>query len=134
MRKLGIDFHTHPLLVREMVERHPELVKAARETFFIGNNFQPLETFHLELDLAGLEKAVVLPYRRGFRYRLEQPTDRRALRDVETVDRIRQRRSAQEKRAGRAEERRSKTRTSRAEAESTHAGIFCGRPAGVSAV
>jgi predicted TIM-barrel fold metal-dependent hydrolase len=61
MRKLGIDFHTHPLLVREMVERHPELVKAARETFFIGNNFQPLESFHLELDLAGLEKAVVLP-------------------------------------------------------------------------
>lgn len=61
MRKPGIDFHTHPLLVREMVERYPELAKAARETYFIGNNFQPLETFHLELDLAGLEKAVVLP-------------------------------------------------------------------------
>jgi uncharacterized protein len=61
MRKPGIDFHTHPLLVREMVERHPELAAAARETFLIGNNFQPLETFHLELDLAGLEKAVVLP-------------------------------------------------------------------------
>ena len=61
MRKPGIDFHTHPLLVREMVERHPELVKVARETYYIGNNFQPLETFHLELDLAGIEKAVVLP-------------------------------------------------------------------------
>jgi len=61
MRKLGIDFHTHPCLVREMVNRYPELVKAARETFYIGNNFQPLETFLLELDLAGLEKAVVLP-------------------------------------------------------------------------
>jgi len=61
MRKPGIDFHTHPLLVREMVERHPELAKAARETYYIGNNFQPLETFHLELDLAGIEKAVVLP-------------------------------------------------------------------------
>ena len=61
MRKPGIDFHTHPLLVREMVERHPDLVKAARDTFFIGNNFQPLETFHLELDLAGLQMAVVLP-------------------------------------------------------------------------
>jgi predicted TIM-barrel fold metal-dependent hydrolase len=61
MRILGIDFHTHPLLVREMVERYPALAKAARETFFIGNTFQPLETFHLELDLAGLEKAVVLP-------------------------------------------------------------------------
>ena len=61
MRRPGIDFHTHPVLVREMVERHPELVRAARETFYIGNNFQPLETFHLELDLAGIEKAVVLP-------------------------------------------------------------------------
>ena len=57
----GIDFHTHPLLVREMVARHPELARAAREVFFIGNNFQPLESFLLELDLAGLDRAVVLP-------------------------------------------------------------------------
>jgi uncharacterized protein len=57
----GIDFHTHPLLVREMVTRHPELAEAARKTFYIGNNFQPLETFHLELDAAGLGKAVILP-------------------------------------------------------------------------
>jgi len=57
----GIDFHTHPLLVREMIARHPSLAAAARETFYIGNNFQPLETFLLELDVSGLEKAVVLP-------------------------------------------------------------------------
>ncbi|MGD0002149.1 MAG: amidohydrolase family protein [Bryobacteraceae bacterium] len=57
----GIDFHTHPLLVREMIARHPELERAARETFYIGNNFQPLESFLLELDLADLEKAVILP-------------------------------------------------------------------------
>ena len=57
----GIDFHTHPLLVREMIARHPELTRAARETFFICNNFQPLETFLLELDAAGLDKAVILP-------------------------------------------------------------------------
>jgi len=61
MRKQGIDFHTHPVLVREMVERHPSLAEAARRTYFIGNNFQPLETFHLEMDLAGIDKAVVLP-------------------------------------------------------------------------
>ena len=61
MQPSGIDFHTHPLLVREMIARHPELARAARETFHIGNNFQPLETFHLELDAAGLEQAVVLP-------------------------------------------------------------------------
>ncbi len=57
----GIDFHTHPLLVREMIARHPELAKAARQTFYIGNNFQPQETLHLELDVAGLGHAVVLP-------------------------------------------------------------------------
>jgi len=61
MQPYGIDFHTHPLLVREMIARHPELAQAARETFFIGNNFQPLETFLLELDAAGLEAAVVVP-------------------------------------------------------------------------
>jgi predicted TIM-barrel fold metal-dependent hydrolase len=59
--KGGIDFHTHPLLVREMVNRHPELARAARETFRIGNTFQPLETFLLELDEAGLDRAVILP-------------------------------------------------------------------------
>lgn len=57
----GIDFHTHPVLVREMVQRYPELERAAREVFHIGNVFQPLETFLLELDVAGLERAVLLP-------------------------------------------------------------------------
>lgn len=56
-----IDFHTHPVLIREMIERHPELERAAREIFFIGNNFQPLETFLLELEVSGLERAVLLP-------------------------------------------------------------------------
>lgn len=59
--KGGIDIHTHPLLVREMVDRHPELARVARETFRIGNNFQPLETFLLELDAGGLDRAVILP-------------------------------------------------------------------------
>jgi predicted TIM-barrel fold metal-dependent hydrolase len=56
-----IDFHTHPVLVREMIEWHPELERAAREIFFISNNFQPLETFLLELDVSGLDRAVLLP-------------------------------------------------------------------------
>lgn len=56
----GIDFHTHPVLVREMVRRHPQLDTAARERFYIGNTYQPLETLHLELDASGLSHAVVL--------------------------------------------------------------------------
>lgn len=59
--KGGIDFHTHPVLVREMVERHPELVAAARETYYCGNNFQPLEVMLAEMDIAGIDQAVVLP-------------------------------------------------------------------------
>ena len=56
-----IDFHTHPLLVREMLAKHPELERAAREIFFIGNNPQPLKTFLLELDVSGIDRAVLLP-------------------------------------------------------------------------
>jgi uncharacterized protein len=59
--KGGIDFHTHPILVREMVEKYPELVRAAREVYYCGNNFQPLEVMLLEMDIAGIDKAVVLP-------------------------------------------------------------------------
>lgn len=56
-----IDFHVHPFLVREMVQRYPDLARVARDVFKIGNNFQPLETLLLELDVAGLEQAVILP-------------------------------------------------------------------------
>jgi len=56
-----IDFHTHPLLVREMYEKYPDLTRIARDVFHIGNNPQPLETFLLEMDVSGVEKAVLLP-------------------------------------------------------------------------
>ncbi|MEM3485469.1 MAG: amidohydrolase family protein [Candidatus Methanomethyliaceae archaeon] len=58
---MSIDFHTHPLLVKEMWERYPELERVARDVFFIRNRAQPLETFLLELDISGLNKAVLLP-------------------------------------------------------------------------
>jgi predicted TIM-barrel fold metal-dependent hydrolase len=56
-----IDFHVHPFLVREMIRKYPELERVARDIFQIGNNFQPLDTLLLELDVAGLERAVILP-------------------------------------------------------------------------
>jgi hypothetical protein len=56
-----IDFHTHPLLVREMIARYPDLERIARDVFYIRNRHQPLETFMLEMDVAGLEQAVILP-------------------------------------------------------------------------
>ncbi|MEM1867561.1 MAG: amidohydrolase family protein [Thermosphaera sp.] len=56
-----IDFHTHPLLIKEMWDRYPELEHVARDVYFIRNRPQPLETFLLELDVSGLNKAVLLP-------------------------------------------------------------------------
>ena len=58
---MTIDFHTHPVLIREFAEKYPDYVRVAREVFNIGNNFQPLETFFLQMDVAGIEKAVLLP-------------------------------------------------------------------------
>jgi len=56
-----IDFHTHPVLIRELAEKYPNYERMARQVFNIGNNFQPLETFFLQMDVAGVEKAVLLP-------------------------------------------------------------------------
>ncbi|MBI1940965.1 MAG: amidohydrolase [Acidobacteria bacterium] len=56
-----IDFHTHPVLIREFVEKYPSYERVARRVFNIGNNFQPLETFFLQMDVAGIERAVLLP-------------------------------------------------------------------------
>lgn len=56
-----IDFHTHPLLVREMQQRYPELERITRDIFLIRSSPQPLETFLLELDESGLDRAVLLP-------------------------------------------------------------------------
>ena len=52
---MTIDFHTHPVLIREFTEKYPNYIRVAREVFNIGNNFQPLETFFLQMDVAGIE-------------------------------------------------------------------------------
>ncbi len=61
MNDTMIDFHTHPVLIREFVEKYPNYRRMAREVFQIGNNFQPLETFLLQMDVAGINRAVLLP-------------------------------------------------------------------------
>ncbi len=56
-----IDFHTHPVLIQEFLAKYPNYERVARSVFNIGNNFQPLETFFLQMDVAGIERAVLLP-------------------------------------------------------------------------
>ncbi len=56
-----IDFHTHPVLIQEYAKKYSNYEKVARTIFNIGNNFQPLETFFLQMDVAGIDRAVLLP-------------------------------------------------------------------------
>ncbi len=56
-----IDFHTHPVLIQELAAKYPNYERSARQVFNIGNNFQPLETFFLQMEVAGIEWAVLLP-------------------------------------------------------------------------
>jgi uncharacterized protein len=56
-----IDFHTHPVLIQELASKYPNYTRMAREVFQIGNNFQPLETFFLQMDVARISQAVLLP-------------------------------------------------------------------------
>lgn len=59
--KGGIDFHVHPVLIREMIRKYPELASACRDTYHCGNAFQPLEVMLAEFDLVGIDQAVLLP-------------------------------------------------------------------------
>ncbi len=56
-----IDFHTHPLLVQEVVGGDEAMIHATRDVFMIRNRLQPLDTFLLELDVCGVQRAVVMP-------------------------------------------------------------------------
>lgn len=60
-RPVRIDFHTHPTLIKEYVQNDEKLLTASREVFDIQNNLQPIETFHLQMDAARIDKAVLLP-------------------------------------------------------------------------
>ncbi len=51
-----IDFHTHPVLIQEFAAKYPNYERVARQVFNIGNNFQPLETFFLQMDVAGIHR------------------------------------------------------------------------------
>ncbi|MCL6444432.1 MAG: amidohydrolase family protein [Alicyclobacillus sp.] len=56
-----IDIHTHPVQVAELFDRDPELHHAVRDVFGLYVKPQPLETFLLQLDEAGISQAVLLP-------------------------------------------------------------------------
>ena len=56
-----IDFHTHPVMIKELINEDESLSNHVRNVFGLYFPPQPLDIFLHELDEAGVEKAVLLP-------------------------------------------------------------------------
>lgn len=56
-----IDFHTHPVMIKELIDSDAALDRNIHEVFGFYFPPQPLECFLLEMDEAGVETAVLLP-------------------------------------------------------------------------
>ena len=58
---MWIDVHVHPLLLKELTEKHPELLRAADEIFDLRTSPQPISTLLREMDLCQIERSILLP-------------------------------------------------------------------------
>lgn len=58
---MTIDFHTHPLMIQEILPREPDLEKNIRDVFGLYFPAQPLEVFIKEMDAAEITQCVLLP-------------------------------------------------------------------------
>lgn len=56
-----IDFHTYPVMIKELYDSDDGLAQTINDVFGFFFPSQPLECFLLEMDEAGVEKAVLLP-------------------------------------------------------------------------
>jgi uncharacterized protein len=56
-----IDFHTHPVMIKELIDSDAALDRNIHTVFGFYFPPQPLECFLLEMDEAGVETAVLLP-------------------------------------------------------------------------
>ena len=56
-----IDFHTYPVMIREVFEKNPDQIHAVKNVFGFGFPSQPLVLFLMEMEEAGIDKAVLLP-------------------------------------------------------------------------
>jgi hypothetical protein len=56
-----IDVHTHPVLVEEIMEKDDQMLRVVRGVFGLGNRAQPLETFLLHMEDAGIDVSVIHP-------------------------------------------------------------------------
>lgn len=72
---MRIDVHVHPLLVKELTDDHPDLLRGAREIFDLRTSPQPLSTLLDEMDLCKIERVVLLPINCEKSHSLKMPSN-----------------------------------------------------------
>jgi predicted TIM-barrel fold metal-dependent hydrolase len=77
-----IDVHVHPLLVKELTDKRPELLQAADKVFDLRTSPQPLSTLQREMDLCGIERAVLLPLNCRKAHGCEMPSNQETAETV----------------------------------------------------
>jgi len=73
---MWIDIHVHPLLVKELTDKRPELLQAADKVFDLRTSPQPLSTLQQEMDLCEIGRAVLLPVNCKKTHGCEMPSNR----------------------------------------------------------
>ena len=58
---MTIDIHVHAVLIKELTDSRPALLRDARELFDLRTSPQPLSTLLGEMDACGVERSVLLP-------------------------------------------------------------------------
>ena len=58
---MWIDVHVHPILVKELTDKRPQLLDDARKFFDLRTSPQPLSTLMGEMDICNIERSVLLP-------------------------------------------------------------------------
>ena len=130
--KGGIDFHTHPVLVREMIARHPELVAAAREQYYIRQQFSAARVLPSGDGRRGAgqggDPADRRDHRRGYATSTATSRSSSSARCQRSAGRFRQRRSAQGFRARTSLSTRfANLGLARFETRAAHAGVLTRR-------
>ena len=58
---MWIDVHVHPVLVKELTDNRPQLVRAVDEIFDLRTSPQPISNMLSEMDVCGIERSIPLP-------------------------------------------------------------------------
>jgi uncharacterized protein len=83
-----IDFHTHPIMIKDLIEEDPSLKQSIEKVFGFYFPPQPLSIFIKEMDEAGVDQAVLLPLDCSSAFQCKVVSNQQVARLCEVSDRF----------------------------------------------